>query len=879
MKLKRILLALLLILTLAGTFLPAIPVSAYSDPTIFMEYYGSTASTMTWLVWVYDLGGYASGTLCLQYGTTNSYGSQTADISLNSTGKTKITISGLYEFQFYYVRARVIAGSNTGYQTGTGGTAHAEDSGPTCQTNVTVTNKSSTQATVSGSQLTSSSYSYGCAYFFEVADNSNFTGSWLAQATPSSYPYQQYGYLPVNFTAAITGNPGQTLYYRAFVTMWLGGVGVTRTVTLDTYDPQVTLNATTEILDTSAKLNATLTSKGSASTVGEWFQYGTTTSYGTDVLAGVTDGTGAYYYLITGLTANTTYHYRAKVVGDNTVYTADDSFTTSNTGVTLPAVTTGTSSSITNTTALVAGNVTSMGGKNALDCGFKYGSTLDTLGQVVFVVTSTGSIGLTLSGLQPGTVWYYRAYLHDTSADVYYYGQINSFTTTGMAPSSQVVTMGVSNITNSGAVLRGSLNSMGAATSLNYGFSWGRTTDYFSGGLDNGVSSANAGGTAYDVGEYNYQIGGLLPGTLYHYHFFVFIGGSKVDGGDRTFTTTGTPPSGSLQPTIVTLAPQGVSDTLAILNGELSDIGLSEFVDCYFECKRQNVVNDDEEQDGLSGTLKLPGTFSMSISNLRPGITYVYRASGHGLDWGYGSWVEFTTSANQSIYPIVVTRSVSDISGNFATFNGFAAAIGTANSSVQVGFDFRQDNGQIIAADVWHRVPVASMSAPGSFSVRMQNFIPNMPYRVRAYINGGADIFGSEVTFRTLAFGPTPTATPGPIAGGGSGGGSGGTPTTTPAATPPVLQSINDWISAKGFGNQTGHWIILIPLMIVTMIACFVMIKSKGAKVVVGVGLAACEFALALVSGWLDWYVVVILGLVVGFLVFGIVFKGRSGAN
>lgn len=95
--------------------------------------------------------------------------------------------------------------------------------------------------------------------------------------------------------------------------------------------PSATTNAATSVNSTSAVLNGLINANSHDTTV--FFQYGTTTSYGTTQAgtpATVTGSTStAVSYTLTGLTPNTTYHFR--VYGTNSVtttYGADVTFKT-----------------------------------------------------------------------------------------------------------------------------------------------------------------------------------------------------------------------------------------------------------------------------------------------------------------------------------------------------------------------------------------------------------------------------------------------------------------------------------------------------------------------------------------------------------------------
>jgi hypothetical protein len=67
---------------------------------------------------------------------------------------------------------------------------------------------------------------------------------------------------------------------------------------------------------------------GNASSVDVSFEYGLTTSYGSETTPQNRTGTGTFSDGISGLDPGTTYHFRAKAVGDGTSYGDDMSFMT-----------------------------------------------------------------------------------------------------------------------------------------------------------------------------------------------------------------------------------------------------------------------------------------------------------------------------------------------------------------------------------------------------------------------------------------------------------------------------------------------------------------------------------------------------------------------
>lgn len=116
---------------------------------------------------------------------------------------------------------------------------------------------------------------------------------------------------------------------------------------------------------TTATLQGTLTDLGSASSVEVSFEWGTTTSYGSETAGQATTSIGTFSYTLSDLASNTTYHFRAKAVDSTTSYGGNRTFiteTTASTGggggsvvdVTAPRISDITVAEITETSALIS---------------------------------------------------------------------------------------------------------------------------------------------------------------------------------------------------------------------------------------------------------------------------------------------------------------------------------------------------------------------------------------------------------------------------------------------------------------------------------------------------------------------------------------------
>ncbi|MFC1847821.1 hypothetical protein ACFLXV_00715 [Chloroflexota bacterium] len=131
------------------------------------------------------------------------------------------------------------------------------------------------------------------------------------------------------FNDSIGGlDPGVTYHYRAKAVGNSTAYGSDVPFTTGTSSPTVSTGAATNVTSESAVLNGVLTDLGTAGSVDVSFEWGLTTGYGNETTAQALGSTGAFNDSISSLSPNTTYHFRAKAVGDGTAYGDDLSLTT-----------------------------------------------------------------------------------------------------------------------------------------------------------------------------------------------------------------------------------------------------------------------------------------------------------------------------------------------------------------------------------------------------------------------------------------------------------------------------------------------------------------------------------------------------------------------
>jgi phosphodiesterase/alkaline phosphatase D-like protein len=128
------------------------------------------------------------------------------------------------------------------------------------------------------------------------------------------------------------------------------------------------------------------------------------------------------------------------------------------------------------------------------------------------------------------------------------------------ASSPAVVTGVASKVTDTSAVLHGTVNPNGSSTT--YFFQWGLTTGY---GLNGKPLSAGGGVKTISVQQ---TPTGLIPGTPYHYRLVATNQFGTTVGRDRTFTTAGHPP-----PSVATGPATAVNATGSTLTGVVNPQG------------------------------------------------------------------------------------------------------------------------------------------------------------------------------------------------------------------------------------------------------------------------------------------------------------------
>jgi hypothetical protein len=541
-----------------------------------------------------------SATTChFDYGTTASYGTQTADTAAGA-GTTSVNVSndlsGLIASTYHY---RLVCANS-------GGTSYGSDSTFTIHAPPVVVTGEGTNVTPSSATLGGSVNPSGdatvCHFDYGLDANYGSTSGDLSAGAGSSDT-------PVSATignlSAVTG------YHFRLVCANIAGttVGSDATFTTAAIPPVVTTLAAGNVTGTSATLNGSVNPNGSAASC--HFDYGVDASYGSSTAEDGSPGAGSDAVSVSNdLSAliASTYHYRlACTNAGGTVYGADAVFNI----LAAPVATTGDVTDVTNTSATLGGSVDPNGSETV--CHFDYG-TNDSYGtSTVDVSAGAGSSNVPASagidGLTDSTDYHFR--LACTNSVGTTYGDDAAFATAAIpvqvAP--EVTSGAATNVTGSSATLGGGVNPNGAATTCHFEYGTDATYGFVSADAD-----AGAGTTPVNVSN---DLSGLIA-TTYHFRLVCANAGGTSTGADSTFVV-------QAPPAVTTGPAASVTATSATLSGTVNPNGSA--TTCHIDYGTSTAYGWTTPNDATPGAGTSNLAVSAGLTNLAPATTYHFRLS------------------------------------------------------------------------------------------------------------------------------------------------------------------------------------------------------------------------------------------------------------
>jgi len=575
------------------------------------------------------------------------------------------------------------------------------------------------------------------------------------------------------FSQPISGlTPATTYYYCALAANSIGTtIGAVQSF-ITPSSPTATTAGVTYLTTSSATINGT--GNPNRATAAGWFRYSTTNPVTCDdkfgsrspLSGGTSLGNDIYDQPfsqgLSGLSGGTTYYYCAIVASsEGTAFGIVQSFTTSG----IPTATSSAASGVNSTGATLKGEGVPNGASasgwfrysntNPGSCNDSFGSRAPSSSSVSLGAGTTSvPFGQSISGLQPGTTYYFCAIVSNTYGTGF--GSVLSFATPAMAPT--VTTGSASGLTRTSGTLGGYANPGGDATTAWFRFgtaSPGTCNDSF------GTRAPATGGSALGSGSSNTSfsqpIGGLSPATTYYYCALAANSMGTAMGAVQTFVTPSSPKAFTASATYVT-------DTAATLNGAGNPSRAS--ATGWFRYSSTNPGACDDKfgsrapvTSGVAlGNDIYDQPYSQTISGLSPATTYYYCAiiaSTEGM--AFGAVMSFTTSTVAT----VTTNAATGISATSATLNG----AGNPNGASASGwFRYSNTNPGTCSDSFGWRAPSSSSTSLGAgntsvpYGQSISGLSPGTTYYYCAIVsNSYGTGFGAVLTFVTPAMAPTVT--------------------------------------------------------------------------------------------------------------------------
>jgi IPT/TIG domain len=345
------------------------------------------------------------------------------------------------------------------------------------------------------------------------------------------------GESPVAVSASVTGLTTRTTYhFRISATNSAGrSVGFDEAFKTLPPPPAVTTKAASSVLQTKAVLHGIVNPNGSEVTDCH-FEYGTTTSYGSNVPCTPPPGAGTTPVEVTaevfGLTANTTYHYKLSATNAGGVNVgSDETFQTLATVGSPPTALTAAASSVTRSSVTLNATVNPDGGE-VYECKLEYGTTT-SYGSSAACSALPGhgespvAVSASVTGLTPNTTYHFR--ISATNPGGTSAGGDETFKTQPfIAPT--VITGATSSISQTSATANATVNPNGGEVS-ECKLEYGTTTSYGS----SAVCSALPGHGESPV-TVSSSLEVLSNKTTYHFRISATNPGGTSKGQDQTFT-------------------------------------------------------------------------------------------------------------------------------------------------------------------------------------------------------------------------------------------------------------------------------------------------------------------------------------------------------
>ena len=442
-------------------------------------------------------------------------------------------------------------------------------------------------------------------------------------------------------------------------------------------------------------------------------------------------GTGEFTAELSGLEQNTTYYVRAYATNkEGTAYGEEVTFTTLQENVVVkPIVTTLEIAGLSQTTAVAGGNVTSDGGAEVTARGVCWSTSQEPTveGEHTTDGSGTGEYQSNLSGLTANTTYYVRAYA--TNSEGTAYGEEISFTTLEehIVVEPTVVTISVSEVTETTAVTGGNVTSDGGGEVSARGVCWSTSQDP----TVEGSHTTDGTGT----GEFVSNLTDLNDNTTYYVRAYATNEQGTSYGEQMSFTTV----KHIDLPEVTTVEPTEIAITSAKTGGNVTSDGGGEVTakGVCWSTSQNPTLSDSFSTDGIG-----LGEYLSIINGLTINTTYYVRAyATNEAGTAYGEEFSFTTLCD---LPTVITTAITNVEITTAKGGGNVTADGGAEVTAR---------GLCWATHLEPTIEDSFLvegAGLGEFTCDITGLNENTRYYVRAYAtNSVGTAYGSVTTLKT----------------------------------------------------------------------------------------------------------------------------------
>jgi len=463
----------------------------------------------------------------------------------------------------------------------------------------------------------------------------------------------------------------------------------------------------------------------------------------------ITDG-AEFSATFTGLTANTQYYVRAFAYDGVT-----DEYSTEFEPTTAPATTTNAASSVTAGNASLNGQVTQGTSIVYTDRGFVYSLTGTNSDPLVLGtgVTKTQVAGtndfatytLATTDLVAATGYSYKSYVTKDGIN-FYYGAVETFTTSAAAVPVLAATTAVNTITAQTASSGYDVTDAGGVAITQSGIVWDvnttPTTALSTKTTQGVVTAAAAAATS--------NLTGLLGNTMYYVRAYATNSVGTAYGTQATFTTEG--------PDVTSSAASSVTGGNATLNGTVVGDGAAAITARGFvyslTATNANPLLAGTGVTNIVEGLTAVSAFTSVVTDLVAATGYSYRSYATTSEGtSYGAVQTFTTSA-AAVPVLAATTVVNTITATTAS-SGYDVTDAGGVAITQSGIVWSTLTNPTVALTTKTTQGVVTAAAVAATS-NLTGLLSGTLYYVRSYAtNSVGTSYGSQTTFSTTSAAPS----------------------------------------------------------------------------------------------------------------------------